>query len=31
VTFEEYPKVIEPRVGDDVDEHAAAHEMNADW
>jgi hypothetical protein len=30
MAFEEHPELIEPRVGDDVDEHAAAHEMNAD-
>jgi len=30
VTFEEHPEVIEPRVGDDIDDHAAAREMNAD-
>jgi hypothetical protein len=30
VPFEEHPGLMEPRVGDDVGDHAAAREMNAD-
>src|SRR5262245_45904548 len=30
VTFEEHSKLVEPGVGDDVNDHAATREMNAD-
>src|SRR5262245_7354733 len=30
VTFEEHSELVQPWVGDDVDDHAAAGEMNAD-
>jgi hypothetical protein len=29
VTFEEHSKLVQPRIGYDVDDHAAAGEMNA--
>ena len=30
MTFEEHSKLVQPWVGDDVDDHAAAGEVNAD-